>query len=990
MKKYMKKLKLILIIVFGLLSSNTSSGQQNVWQSVVKNVTLNSLTTDDDGNIYACGGSEKGNLSGNNKGPAYSPIAIKYNSNGILQSQKFYTNTVNPVATFIENASTAGVVHDNHYYQVQGEAIYYGGGNGAIGLTSLIDAFSNNLSKNSGKFYSHNSSTFPGASLISQTLFASKQINGIVDGLVVGSSYFGLGSDFDKNFITITKTDLSGNIIWTKDIDAFNFTQSEQVVKQGIQNGENYFFTGSTNGKILFLKTDLNGANTSILYKQLTLSINGTNQNAFGCTIAALADGNYVIGGTYFETSTNENQAFLMIVDGNGNFINSWDLGRDNDHKLRDVKKIIIDPSNPNRLLIGGNLSLLNDENYLDDFSFPYVINLNYNSMSNTFSQNWLKKFKYGREQNDVLNRIKTPLPLADLIYTVDGGFVMLLNKIEGLNGVIIKCNSDGETSNGAGSSFENNSEYEIECAPALFQLQFIEVSGSSETKTPSVLSQLVENNNVIYDHNEDFTFDNYCKCNSSNLVSNVTLSKDIVCVGESITVEVQTGDFDNEYEIEVVGTSSYSISGNVIAFLTSGSFTIKVKLKNCDNSYVVEKTVVVNDCSNDCETSSNAKLHVYKTEGSCYNYSFGFSVDYTKYQIECTHLTVNGLKGEIGKSYELKPGENIICVHALIFNITNPTISCCIKKCTTIFIPTYIEKDTVLTYCPESGQTVKWWDPCISLNNKDFKIFNTTNGGKILEYDSKVGFTWNGILYSGCIVMQFRPDQNYQIEYTNPEGCIIKILRIKVAPQASISLQIPTEVFTYCFPKDLFYNFNPNITLRTSGPWYDVLSMGTFNPTNFLLSGPFGVNFNSSIPHPQSLRLVEGVYTFTVWDKHKCMSITQTIIIRKKNCNSGHENEVMPMPYENETDNRNIEIIQLQINPNPTASVFKVQPIDGSFVKYNKLEIFTIKGEMVESYVDVDSNKEFNLSNNSESVYIVKVLINEEWQTLKILKAQN
>lgn len=39
MKKYMKKLKLILIIVFGLLSSNTSSGQQNVWQSVVKNVT---------------------------------------------------------------------------------------------------------------------------------------------------------------------------------------------------------------------------------------------------------------------------------------------------------------------------------------------------------------------------------------------------------------------------------------------------------------------------------------------------------------------------------------------------------------------------------------------------------------------------------------------------------------------------------------------------------------------------------------------------------------------------------------------------------------------------------------------------------------------------------------------------------------------------------------------------------------------------------------
>lgn len=49
-----------------------------------------------------------------------------------------------------------------------------------------------------------------------------------------------------------------------------------------------------------------------------------------------------------------------------------------------------------------------------------------------------------------------------------------------------------------------------------------------------------------------------------------------------------------------------------------------------------------------------------------------------------------------------------------------------------------------------------------------------------------------------------------------------------------------------------------------------------------------------------------------------------------------------------------------------------------------------TAKGEVVSSFKDVDSNQEFNLLNKSDDMYIIRVLYNNKWQNLKVIKSQN
>lgn len=49
-----------------------------------------------------------------------------------------------------------------------------------------------------------------------------------------------------------------------------------------------------------------------------------------------------------------------------------------------------------------------------------------------------------------------------------------------------------------------------------------------------------------------------------------------------------------------------------------------------------------------------------------------------------------------------------------------------------------------------------------------------------------------------------------------------------------------------------------------------------------------------------------------------------------------------------------------------------------------------TSKGEVVSSFKDVDSNQEFTLLNKSNEMYIIRVLYNNKWQSLKVIKSQN
>lgn len=111
---------------------------------------------------------------------------------------------------------------------------------------------------------------------------------------------------------------------------------------------------------------------------------------------------------------------------------------------------------------------------------------------------------------------------------------------------------------------------------------------------------------------------------------------------------------------------------------------------------------------------------------------------------------------------------------------------------------------------------------------------------------------------------------------------------------------------------------------------------------------------------------------------------------------NKNPENKAKDFDYLFENNNntriRNeyFKNIKLHINPNPTSSIFKVQPVEKGYIQYNRLEIVSSNGKIVSSFDNVDSNYELDLSKNSDNFYLIRVLINDQWQTLKVIKSQN
>lgn len=575
----------------------------------------------------------------------------------------------------------------------------------------------------------------------------------------------------------------------------------------------------------------------------------------------------------------------------------------------------------------------------------------------------------------------------------------------------------------------------------------------------------------------------------SSNNITHTSIECGKSVILNSPTIE---GTQDVTYEWTgpsgtVLGTN-YSLNLRYPNPSQNGKYKVKITSECC--VYEREINLVFPDCDK-CDAE------LITTRKDCYTIEAKVKSKFVN--IKCLQFQINGVNISANESniatIPLKPGKNKVCVLYWGNVYSNQNRFCCNEICKEIEVPKPDTLNIDTTYCnmPELNNTSFKFNPCLNApaGTVNYTYFNST-----VQY---------GVMLTGdCSFPHLIEliEGEYEFKYYDVNGCLLRVLKIKVTkkdPDQTYCRKIvfepcgqnidPNSVTPAMFSNDgdcnecyltylnsptpvetsmLMYNgapiyykvysdvtnckkcyfifeikklkcdINVDFDIEFTGipGQYNLINKttGVGTPLNgtWKIHGSLTPEISFQVETPTMTKHLDiGVniicltFTYTYCGEICTKTICKTYLIKEDgsfellpelappmNQNNSNEisieeliNEINTKTNKNSNNNLNgispiqdsekvtpakLETIKLQINPNPTASVFKVQPIDGSFIKYSKIEIMTTKGEVIISFSDVDSNKEFDLINYSDEMYIIRVIINNQWQNLKVIKSQN
>ncbi len=81
-----------------------------------------------------------------------------------------------------------------------------------------------------------------------------------------------------------------------------------------------------------------------------------------------------------------------------------------------------------------------------------------------------------------------------------------------------------------------------------------------------------------------------------------------------------------------------------------------------------------------------------------------------------------------------------------------------------------------------------------------------------------------------------------------------------------------------------------------------------------------------------------------------------------------------------------NLEKPTVNLTPNPTSSSFKVLHLKNEELTFEQVEIMDYTGKVIQTYNNINSNHEYNLSEYSKGIYLIRVKVGNEYQQMKLI----
>jgi len=103
-------------------------------------------------------------------------------------------------------------------------------------------------------------------------------------------------------------------------------------------------------------------------------------------------------------------------------------------------------------------------------------------------------------------------------------------------------------------------------------------------------------------------------------------------------------------------------------------------------------------------------------------------------------------------------------------------------------------------------------------------------------------------------------------------------------------------------------------------------------------------------------------------------------------------ENPPLPPPVQENADSKSEESTimseqnKIIIYPNPTSSKFKIQNSSNTNLIYQLVEIMDYSGKVINTFNDMNSDYEYNLSEYSKGIYLIRVKVGNEYQQMKLI----
>ncbi len=191
--------------------------------------------------------------------------------------------------------------------------------------------------------------------------------------VIVGSTYN--NGDSEKNAIYFIKTDENGDTIWTKTFGEMIYNYDAQAIQQTNDNG--YIIVGNTTNNssggidALLIKTDING---NIIWSK---TYGGTNDD-WGNSVQQTNDNGYIISGSTKSFGSGGYDVYLIKTDENGDTLWTKTFGGTGDDGGGAVQQ-----TNDNGYIISGSTTSFG--NYLDVFLIKTDEN-GYAGFENSFS----------------------------------------------------------------------------------------------------------------------------------------------------------------------------------------------------------------------------------------------------------------------------------------------------------------------------------------------------------------------------------------------------------------------------------------------------------------------------------------------------------------------------------------------------------------------------------------------------------------------------
>ncbi|PCJ64321.1 MAG: hypothetical protein COA58_13280 [Bacteroidetes bacterium] len=486
------------------------------------------------------------------------------------------------------------------------------------------------------------------------------------------------------------------------------------------------------------------------------------------------------------------------------------------------------------------------------------------------------------------------------------------------------------------------------------------------------------------------------------------------------------------------LGLSSTTSSNPVldVSALTPGLHTYTVQVTD-DNGQTCsdDVSIFVQEC---------CKLDIEVTISGCDSFKFEEVIG-SGTNKECSYWTLDGNKWNYtGGFVQLPPGEHIICNHMLAYSISNGSLEpCCLSPCVTVSVPEllpplYIE----LSYCDMFDGVD--FNPLLYGLCADYILSGPIAN---LPYDSRIYGPKTHRLIEGQYVLECY-DQNgclKQINYINVnkierqiDSCfdtLVVCLNIidpysilpdpTECPSCAMMAQLPENlfapidtlgdnsyrktftdsvnckicIFTYLLI-DSVCNFTPQfqITYNSSNlfnydfsllqPLTNLCGPSTYEVKDNLgnvIATLTGNNVNYTFPLAGDYEICISVSVCvcnTQCTKTRCIPITvystpPFFIIHEEKENSNSSKDA----YDVFKGDLNLTLV-----PNPTSAIFKIQMRDRSLTIYDKVNIMDVSGKLIRTFKEVESFKEYDLSEFKKGVYVINVELEGQFQSLKLI----